>query len=333
MEEKLIMEKLTTREIVSAGLSKNKANKIKAKFIGPSEEETPAKILYASTRKKVRANQQKIVKEILKKFPTVRSFLEDYYSMECGLFCVEEVMRGYLKNDRNNFVKYRLDVWNVLTFTDKNMHWNPKYYTSIAKCFGSTFKDILGVILLDVKRTRAAISDPNIFLKLSNVLHSFAKRNSKIGYCQGLNSLVCYFLEKGLSEEECFWYLVHIIENLMPQEYYTNMLSLTSDIKIVLDLLNVMHPRLASHLERLNMDLSNLIVESFVTIYTSTVREELCDVILDYFFIEGSLTLIKAQVLIFGYMKEKLITVGSFGRDGSNPRRVHYDLQRRAEEP
>lgn len=45
---------------------------------------------------------------------------------------------------------------------------------------------------------------------------SVCKRNNEIAYCQGMN-FICYFLiEIGFAEEEVFWLMCHLIENIMP---------------------------------------------------------------------------------------------------------------------
>ncbi len=48
--------------------------------------------------------------------------------------------------------------------------------------------------------------------------------------------LVSYFLHNGLTEEvakryeESFWMLSYLVEEVIPKEYYTTMISLTADI-------------------------------------------------------------------------------------------------------
>jgi hypothetical protein len=54
---------------------------------------------------------------------------------------------------------------------------------------------------MDVKRTEEALNDAVHAEKLTNILLNFSKRNSRIGYCQGLNFIASYFL-KHLKDEE-----------------------------------------------------------------------------------------------------------------------------------
>lgn len=124
-----------------------------------------------------------------------------------------------------------------------------------------------------------------------------------------------YFLEKEFAEEECFWILSYIIEDMMPREYYTNMLALRADIQLVAHVLSFKEPKLMEHFKSLYIDLSLLTVESFLTIYTNTIHPALADVIIDHFFSDGSVVLIKAMIIIIRFFKDNLLEIDNFGRN------------------
>lgn len=111
--------------------------------------------------------------------------------------------------------------------------------------------------------------------------------------------------------------LVAIIEELMPKDYYTNMLSLKSDIQIIYKLLQIKDPVLLKHFAEVNVDVSLITVESFLTLYTNTCHPELAEVILDHIFLQGSVVLLKAMVVLLGYMREDLMAADSLGRSQS----------------
>jgi hypothetical protein len=119
---------------------------------------------------------------------------------------------------------------------------------------------------------------------------------------------------KGLGEEESFWVLVYIIEELMPREYYTNMLALRADIQLVHKVLEVKDPEMLDHLRSHMIDLSLLTVESFLTIYTNTCHTNITDVIIDHFLMKGPVVLLKTIIIMLGYMREDLFKQESFGR-------------------
>jgi hypothetical protein len=118
---------------------------------------------------------------------------------------------------------------------------------------------------------------------------------------------------KKYTEEECFWILVYIIEELMPRDYYTNMLALRADIQLIYKLLAVKEPLLLEHLNSLSIDLSLITVESFLTIYTNTLHAALTDVVMDHFLSQGPIVLLKSIVLIVGYLKDDLLRLENFG--------------------
>ena len=54
-----------------------------------------------------------------------------------------------------------------------------------------------------------------------NVLLAYSYRNPAVGYCQSLNFITGALLMAPLSEEDAFFSLITIIEDLMPTDYYT----------------------------------------------------------------------------------------------------------------
>ena len=148
----------------------------------------------------------------------------------------------------------------------------------------------------------------------------FTRRNSKVGYCQGLNGVVAYFLTKGFSEEasfcltqECFWILTYLIEEIIPRDYYTNMLSLRADIQILTRILYLKDPKLLQHFKSLQIDMSLIMVENFLTVFTNTCHPEISSVIIDHLLIDGPVVLIKAMMLILRYLRKVLLEIDNFG--------------------
>jgi Rab-GTPase-TBC domain len=118
-----------------------------------------------------------------------------------------------------------------------------------------------------------------------------------------------------------------MIEELMPRDYYTNMLALRADIQLIYKLLAAKEPQLLDHLNSLSIDLSLITVESFLTIYTNTLHPSLVDVVIDHFLSQGPIVLLKAMVLIMGYLKEHLLKLDNFGSHCSS-RRASQLLQK-----
>lgn len=104
----------------------------------------------------------------------------------------------------------------------------------------------------------------------------------------------------------------------MPREYYTNMLALRADIVLMHKILKVKDAVLSKHFDKLNVDISLIVVENFLTIYTNTLHHDLTEVIMDHFMMHGSVVLLKASCLILKYMRSDLLKMSSFGSEMSN---------------
>ena len=58
---------------------------------------------------------------------------------------------------------------------------------------------------------------------LRRVLSAYVLRNPTIGYCQGMNNIVARLIAS-MDEEDAFWTFCQTIEQLLPLDYYSNML-------------------------------------------------------------------------------------------------------------
>ena len=125
------------------------------------------------------------------------------------------------------------------------------------------------IIILDVKRTGAKDIGDKERDAMTRVLYAFAKRNMEIGYCQGMNFVCHFLLEMEFSEEETFWLICYVFEQLMPRNYYVNMIPAIADIEIFKILLRESRPKFHEHLSSLGVDLNFMLIPCFVTIFTN----------------------------------------------------------------
>ena len=89
------------------------------------------------------------------------------------------------------------------------------------------------------------------------------------GYCQGMNFVCHFLLEMEFSEEETFWLICHVFEQVMPRNYYVNMIPAIADIEIFKILLRESRPKFHEHLTSLGVDLNFMLIPCFVTIFTN----------------------------------------------------------------
>lgn len=102
--------------------------------------------------------------------------------------------------------------------------------------------------------------------------------------------------------------MVNIIEDELPSEYYTNMLSVFADLKILYIFFKMKFGSLHKHFQKLGIDMAMIALPCFLTLFTNC-SNSLTDIIIDHFFISGSIALIKTMLLYFSYMKKELLKI------------------------
>ncbi|NXS51864.1 TBD2A protein, partial [Brachypteracias leptosomus] len=129
-------------------------------------------------------------------------------------------------------VEHRQRVWRWMV--SRHCRRLPDHYQRLLHQSRSTEHPACRQIELDLPRTltnNKHFTSPTSQLipKLRRVLVAFSWHNPAIGYCQGLNRLAAVALLVLEDEESAFWCLVHIVENLMPADYYSDTL-ITSQV-------------------------------------------------------------------------------------------------------
>ena len=139
----------------------------------------------------------------------------------------------------------------------------------MCECFDESVECFNKVIVLDLKRTGGQnLSDNNREL-LRRVLSAFAKRNQEIGYCQGFNFIAHFLLRMEFSEEQIFWMLVHILDEVMPAGYYIHMIPVIADLEVFKMMLRFHQPELSAEIEKRHIDLNFFFITCFVTLFTN----------------------------------------------------------------
>ena len=107
--------------------------------------------------------------------------------------------------------------------------------------------------------------------------------------------------------------MCHLVEEVIPKDYYTNMVSLTSDMNVLVLFLNERLPEVFSHLRKHQFELPMILVELFITVFT-TNRTDVTDVIMDAVLIDGSRVYYKVVMLFLEYFEEEILEMQEFRR-------------------
>ena len=137
---------------------------------------------------------------------------------------------------------------------------------------------ILSQIQMDINRT---LTD-NVYFrkgpgvaKLNEVLLAYSRRNSEVGYCQGMNLITASLLLIMPTAEDAFWVLVSIVENILPRHYYDNsLLTSRADQQVLRQYVAELLPRLSIHLDDLGIELEALTFQWFLSLFTDCLSAE-----------------------------------------------------------
>ncbi|XP_073000730.1 uncharacterized protein [Typha latifolia] len=149
---------------------------------------------------------------------------------------------------------------------------------------------------------------------LRRVLVGYSFRDSEVGYCQGLNYVAALLLLVMKTEEDAFWMLAVLLENVLVNDCYTDNLSgCHVEQRVFKDLLAKKCPRIATHLEALGFDVSLVATEWFLCLFSKSLPSETTLRVWDVLFNEGAKVLFHVALAIFKMKEEELLRAHQIG--------------------
>uniref|UniRef100_A0A8C0BDF2 TBC1 domain family member 2 n=1 Tax=Buteo japonicus TaxID=224669 RepID=A0A8C0BDF2_9AVES len=210
-------------------------------------------------------------------------------------------------------VEHRQRVWRWIV--SRHCSRLPDHYQRLLRQSKSTEHPACRQIELDLPRTltnNKHFSSPTSQLipKLRRVLLAFSWHNPAIGYCQGLNRLAAVALLVLEDEESAFWCLVHIVENLMPADYYSDTL-ITSQVdqRVFKDFLSEKLPRLMAHFEQYRIDVSLITFNWFLVAFVDSLVSDILLRVWDAFLYEGTKVIFRYALAIFKYNEDEILRI------------------------
>ncbi|RPB18581.1 TBC-domain-containing protein [Terfezia boudieri ATCC MYA-4762] len=172
-------------------------------------------------------------------------------------------------------VSYRWKVW--AECSGAGALRVPGYYDELLQA-GDDDPHIMSQISMDINRTLTN----NIFFrkgpgvhKLKQVLIAYSRRNPGVGYCQGMNMITASLLLIMPTEEDAFWVLVSIVENILPKTYFEpSLLASRADQIVLKEYVKGVLPLLDDHLQKLGVELEALTFQWFLSIFTDCLAGE-----------------------------------------------------------
>ena len=194
---------------------------------------------------------------------------------------------------------------------------NGNYYQQLLKYSLEVKCPSIIQIDLDLRRTfpeEERVMNENFQRSLRNVLVCYSTRNSSIGYCQGMNFVVSRLLLILGNEEHTFWVFYQIMEHFLSLNYYFDLTGIIVETTLVETILPIYLPELHAFLEKnnFNMTISNFIHKWMVCIFTQTLKVEMVYSFLDFFFLDGNISLVKNSLFIFASLQEEILRQKTF---------------------
>lgn len=121
---------------------------------------------------------------------------------------------------------------------------------------------------------------------LKHILGAYSISNSSIGYCQSMNFLAACLLMY-LDEEDAFWMLSVICEQLAEGYYTPGLPGLQVDIRILQDLLRSLHPDLWALLQRCEVPLDLICSQWLMGLFSMNLPLETLFLLWDALFLRG----------------------------------------------
>ncbi|XP_017843403.1 TBC1 domain family member 9 isoform X2 [Drosophila busckii] len=205
--------------------------------------------------------------------------------------------------------KLRQEIWLIFSgaIHDKEMH--PGLYEDLVEKAASIKSCLVhDEIDRDLPRSlpeHPAFQSPDGIGALRRVLQAYALRNPQVGYCQAMNIVSSIFL-LFCDEENAFWMLASLCENLLPDYYKDKVVGAQIDQGVLNELVETHLSDLHEHLERLGV-IKMISISWFLTIFISVISYESSLQILDCFFYEGAKIIFMVSLQIIEWNRDKLL--------------------------
>ncbi|KAE9606418.1 putative Rab-GTPase-TBC domain-containing protein [Lupinus albus] len=212
----------------------------------------------------------------------------------------------------------RPKIWFSLSGAAKKKSTVPdSYYDDLTKALEGKVTPATRQIDHDLPRTFPGhpwLDTPKGHAALRRVLVVYSFRDSDVGYCQGLNYVAALLLLVMKTEEDAFWMLAVLLENVLVNDCYTNNLSgCHVEQRVFKDLLVKKCPRIASHLEALGFDVSLVTTEWFLCLFSKSLPSETTLRVWDVIFYEGAKVIFNVALAIFKMKEDELLLTHHVG--------------------
>ncbi|KAJ7556328.1 hypothetical protein O6H91_05G078600 [Diphasiastrum complanatum] len=229
---------------------------------------------------------------------------------------------------------FRPRVWMAVSGTVTQRSTVPdSYYSDLTEAVKDKVTAATRQIDHDLARTFPThpwLNSPEGHRTLRQILVAYSFRDSRVGYCQGMNYVAALLLLVLKSEEDAFWMLAALLERVLYSDIYSeNLYGCHIEQRVFKDLLMKKFPRLAAHLDLIQFDVSLITTEWFLCLFAKSLPTETTMRVWDVLFSEGVKVLFRVALAIFKMKEAELLSTKHVGEAIS----IVQDTTNRAYDP
>ncbi|XP_055912363.1 TBC1 domain family member 9 isoform X1 [Eupeodes corollae] len=211
--------------------------------------------------------------------------------------------------------KLRQEIWLIFSGAIHEKEMNPGLYEDLVeKSASMQHCPVHDEIDRDLHRSlpeHPAFQHKDGLSALRRVLQAYALRNPNVGYCQAMNIVSSVFL-LFCDEENAFWMLASLCENLLPVYYNDKIVGAQIDQGVLNELVQTYLPDLHSHLDNIGI-IKMISISWFLTIFLSVIPYESSLQIIDCFFYDGAKIIFVIALQILEWNRDKLFLCNDDG--------------------
>lgn len=113
-------------------------------------------------------------------------------------------------------------------------------------------------------------------------------------------------------EEDAFWLMNAIIEDILPASYYSHtLIGVQADIKVLSQLINMYLPEIENKFKEYEIELSLICINWFLTIFSNVFHIKILLRIWDLFFYEGSVAIFQITLAMLKMNESAILQANS----------------------
>jgi hypothetical protein len=212
---------------------------------------------------------------------------------------------------------YRPKIWMECTGCNKRIAENRGYYQKMLSVHDHHQSEAQQQIDLDLQRTFPEhpyfAQDSDGLNSMRRILIAYSWRNPLVAYVQSLNFVVGILLLH-FTEEEAFWMLVVILEDILPGNFYSpDLIGVRTECRVLEEILKERLPKTSQHFVKLQMETGPFMIGWFMRLFVGILPLDTTLRIWDLMFNEGGKVLIRAGLAILKIHESGVLKLDDFG--------------------